>query len=157
MGCQISGGGGGGGGELLFVFLGSCCFLHLKILKLIPFFCMFSCRMARGQEETSTNQVGHRRGTTRETSSSSSLVAAMFVEELRSFCQVLADISLELSNGTAVSTVGGAYNAIYFTQEQFAAGIWWYEVLGSFGLPFDLNQSLTFLGLSQLDGAHSFF
>ena len=29
----------------------------------------------------------------------------------------------------------------------------WYETLGSPGLPFDLNQSLTFLGLLQLDGA----
>ena len=32
----------------------------------------------------------------------------------------------------------------------------WYEVSGSLGLPFDLNQSLTFQGLSQLDGACSF-
>ena len=29
----------------------------------------------------------------------------------------------------------------------------WYETPGSPGLPFDLNQSLTFLGLFQLDGA----
>ena len=28
----------------------------------------------------------------------------------------------------------------------------WYETLGSSGLPFDLNQSLTFLGLFQLAG-----
>ena len=33
----------------------------------------------------------------------------------------------------------------------------WYETSGSFGLQFDLNQSLTFLGLSQLDGARFFF
>ena len=32
----------------------------------------------------------------------------------------------------------------------------WYAILGSLGLPFDLNQSLKFLGLSQLDGACSF-
>ena len=32
----------------------------------------------------------------------------------------------------------------------------WYETPGSLGLPFDLNQSLTFLGLSHLDGACSF-
>ena len=31
-----------------------------------------------------------------------------------------------------------------------------YETLGFLGLPFDLNQSLMFLGLSQLDGARSF-
>ena len=32
----------------------------------------------------------------------------------------------------------------------------WYETLGSLGPPFDLNQSLTFSGLSHLDGACSF-
>ena len=32
----------------------------------------------------------------------------------------------------------------------------WYEMPSSLGLPFDLNQSLTFPGLSQLDGAYSF-
>ena len=32
----------------------------------------------------------------------------------------------------------------------------WYETLGSLGLPFDLNQSLTFPSLSQLNGACSF-
>ena len=38
----------------------------------------------------------------------SNLVAAMSIEELRSFCQVPADISMELLERTAVSTVGGA-------------------------------------------------
>ena len=33
----------------------------------------------------------------------------------------------------------------------------WYETSGSPGLPFDLNQSLSFPGLSQLDGARFFF
>ena len=32
----------------------------------------------------------------------------------------------------------------------------WYETLGSLGIPFDMNQSLSFLGLSQLVGACSF-
>ena len=32
----------------------------------------------------------------------------------------------------------------------------WYETLGSLGLPFDLNQSLSFPSLSRLDGACSF-
>ena len=31
----------------------------------------------------------------------------------------------------------------------------WYETLGSPGLPFDLNQSLSFPGLFQLSGAHT--
>ena len=33
----------------------------------------------------------------------------------------------------------------------------WYETSSSSSLPFDLNQSLSFLGLSQLDGALFFF
>ena len=40
--------------------------------------------MARGQEETSTNQVGRRRASPWESSIVSSLVVAMSVEELRS-------------------------------------------------------------------------
>ena len=32
----------------------------------------------------------------------------------------------------------------------------WYEMPGFLWLPFDLNQSLTFLGLPQLDGVCSF-
>ena len=63
--------------------------------------------MTRGQEETSTNQAGCRRGTPQESPIESNLVAAMSVEELRIFCQVPADVSLELSDGAVVSTVGG--------------------------------------------------
>ena len=79
--------------------------------------------MVRGQEETSTSQAWRKRGTPWESPTISSLVAAMSIEELRSFCQVSADISLELSDGATVSIVGGADNAIYFTQERFAAGL----------------------------------
>ena len=73
--------------------------------------------MARGQEETSTSQVGRRRGPNRELSSASSLVSYMSMEELRSFYQVLDGISLELSDGPAVSTVGEADRVFYFTRE----------------------------------------
>ena len=55
-------------------------------------------------------------------STASSLVAAMSVEELRSFFQVLIDFSMELSDGVVVSTVGGANNVVYFTWEKFDAG-----------------------------------
>ena len=51
------------GGGITFVFLGSCHFLLLKILKLTFLFCLFACRIVRGQEETSTSQAGRRRGT----------------------------------------------------------------------------------------------
>ena len=78
--------------------------------------------MARGQEETFTSQARRKRGTPRESPTESSLVAAMSVKELRSFCQVPVDISLELSDEAAISTVGGADNTIYFTLEQFVAG-----------------------------------
>ena len=79
--------------------------------------------MARGQEETSTSYIGRRRGPSRESPTASSLVASMFMEELRSFCQVPDDISIELSDKSAFSTIGEADNTVYFTQEQFAAGL----------------------------------
>ena len=102
------------------VFQGSYHLHCLKILGLIRFFYLFSCRMPRGQEETSTSQAKRKRGTTWETVTASNLVAAMFVKELRSFSQVPADISMEFPNGVGAPTIGGAYNAIYFTREQFA-------------------------------------
>ena len=78
--------------------------------------------MARGQEETSTSQAGRKRGTPWESSIASNLVAAMSVEEFRSFCQVPVDISLELSDGAVVSIVRDRY-AVYLTRVQFGAGI----------------------------------
>ena len=75
----------------------------------------------RGQEETSTSQVRRRKGSNRESPTTSSLVASMFVEELRSFCRVPDDISLEFSDGPTFSTVGQADNVVYFTREQCAA------------------------------------
>ena len=50
--------------------------------------------MTRGQEETSTSQVGRRKGSSQESPTMSSLVASMSMEELRSFCRVLDGISL---------------------------------------------------------------
>ena len=47
----------------------------------------------------------------------------MSMEELRSFCRVSDNISLELSDGTTSSIVGQADNAVYFTREQFLAGL----------------------------------
>ena len=77
--------------------------------------------MARGQEETSTSQVGRRRGPSQEPLTVSSLVASMSVEELRSFYRVPDGISLEFSDIRAFLTVGEADNAVYFTREQFVA------------------------------------
>ena len=82
---------------------------------------LFACRMMICQERTSTSQVGHRKGSIRELPTVNSLVASMSMEELRSFCQVLDGISLELSDGPAGSTIGEADNIVYFNREQFAA------------------------------------
>ena len=66
--------------------------------------------MSRGKEETSTSQVRRKRGSSQESPTASSLVASMYVKELRSFCRVPDSISLELLNGPAFSTVGQANN-----------------------------------------------
>ena len=79
--------------------------------------------MARGYEEVSSSQVMSRRVTPLETPIASSLVTAMSVEELRLYCQVPVEISLEMSDGLATSIVREADNAIYFTWEQFTAGL----------------------------------
>ena len=46
----------------------------------------------------------------------------MSMEELRFFFQIPDIISLEFLDGPAVSTVGEADSAIYFTREQFIIG-----------------------------------
>ena len=84
---------------------------------------LFTCRMMRGQEETSTSQVRRRKGSSRELPTASNLVSSMSIEELRSFSRVPDSTSLELSNGSACSTVGQADNVVFFTQEQFVVGL----------------------------------
>ena len=98
-----------------FVFLGFCRPRCLMGLKLIPILCLFAYRMARGHEETSTNQAGRKRGTSRETPTVSNLVATMSIDELRSFSQVPADIKLEVADGTVALPIGRTDNATYFT------------------------------------------
>ena len=53
----------------------------------------------------------------------SSLVDAMTVENLRSFRQVPAAIKLGVLDSTTTSIMGVTDNAVYFTREQFAAGL----------------------------------
>ena len=50
-------------------------------------------------------------------------MASMSIEELRSFCRVPDSTSLEFSDGPTFSTVRQADNAVYFTLEQFTAGL----------------------------------
>ena len=73
--------------------------------------------------EVSGIQAGQKRGAVQASTSMSSRVSGMLEDELRSFCRVPDDIRLELSDGPAVPTVHEAENAIYFTKEQFAAGL----------------------------------
>ena len=73
--------------------------------------------MAGGREETSTSQAGRKRGIPWEMPTTSSLVATMSVEDLRSFNQVPVGISLVLSDDAAVPTAEGADNVVYFTRE----------------------------------------
>ena len=93
-----------------------------------PFFYLFffflsACRMARGQEETSTSQTGCRGGPTRGMPSTSSIISSLSMEELRAYCEIPDDIDVMLSDGLARNTVGEEYNAVYFTREQLAAGL----------------------------------
>ena len=73
--------------------------------------------MARGQEETSTSQVGRRKGPGRDTPSMSNIIFSLSMEELRSYCHILDNINFELSDGPAESTVGKEDDAVYFTRE----------------------------------------
>ena len=79
-----------------------------------------ACSMTRGQEETSTNHVGCRRGPGRDTPSASSIISYLSMEELRSYCHIPDNIDIELPDGLAESTIDKEDNAVYFTMEQLA-------------------------------------
>ena len=74
--------------------------------------------MARGQEETSTSQAGHRRGLGQDTPSASSIISSLSQEEFRSYCQIPYNIDIELPDYLAKFTIGKEDAAIYFTREQ---------------------------------------
>ena len=74
-----------------------------------------ACSIARGQEETPTNQVGRRRGPNRESPSTSSIISSLSMDEVRSYCQIPEDIGFELSEGPIESIMGDNYNAVFFT------------------------------------------
>ena len=79
--------------------------------------------MDRAQEETSTSQTGSKRGPTRGTPSTSSIITSLSMEELRTYCVIPDDIDIVLSKGLAENTVGKEYNAVYYAREQLAARI----------------------------------
>ena len=74
-----------------------------------------TCSMARGQEETSTSQAGHRKGLGQDTPSASNIISSLSMEDLRSYCQIPDNIDIELPDGPVESTVGKEDDAIYFT------------------------------------------
>ena len=71
--------------------------------------------MARGQEETSTIKAGRKRGPTRGTPSTSSIISSLSMEELRAYYEIPDDIDVTLSDGPTENTVGEEYNAVFFT------------------------------------------
>ena len=76
-----------------------------------------ACSMARCQEETSTSQVGRRRGPGRDTPSTRSIISSLSMEELRSYCYIPDNIDFELSDGPAESNIGKEDGVVYFTRE----------------------------------------
>ena len=82
-----------------------------------------TCSMARGQEETSTSQVGRRRGPSRGTPFANNLISSLSMEELRSYCQIPNNNDFELSDGPAKSIIDKEDSVVYFTQEQLATGL----------------------------------
>ena len=82
-----------------------------------------ACRMARGQGVTSSSQVGRRRGPTRETPSTSSIISSLMMEELRAYCDVPDNINLTLMGEPDESTMGGEHNSVFFTREHLTAGL----------------------------------
>ena len=79
--------------------------------------------MTRGHKEASTSQAGCKRGTPQETPIISSLFTATSIEDMRSFRQVPAAIRLETSDDAATLTMRAVDNVVYFTREQFVAGL----------------------------------
>ena len=78
---------------------------------------LFACSMARGQEETSTSQVGSRRGPSQDTPASS-IISSLSMKELRSYCHIPDNINLELSDGPTDSTIDKEEDIVYFNREQ---------------------------------------
>ena len=94
--------------------------MALGLLQFSFFFFLSTCRMARGQEETSTSQAGRKRGPTRGTPSTSSIISFLSMEELRAYCEIPDYIDVMLSDGPSRNTIGGEDNAVFFTREQLA-------------------------------------
>ena len=76
--------------------------------------------MERGEEETSTSQVGCIQGPARKARSTSHIISSLTMEELRTYCKIPDNIDLKLMDKMDESTLGGEHNAVFFTREQLA-------------------------------------
>ena len=83
-----------------------------------------ACRMARGQEATSTSQAGRKRKPTRGTPSASSIISSLTMEEVRAYCDVHDNIDLKLMEEPDESTLGGEHNVVFFTRGHLVAGLY---------------------------------
>ena len=98
-------------------------YYDMKLASLSFVILMFSAySMVKGEEETSANQAGRRRGPGWDTPFASSIISSFSMEELRSYCQIPDNIDIELPDGLAESTAGKEDDAIYFTREQLVVG-----------------------------------
>ena len=79
--------------------------------------------MVRGQEVTSSSQVGRRRGPTGGTPSASSVISSLMMEELRAYCDVPDNIDLTLMEEPDESNMGGEHNFVFFTREYLTVGV----------------------------------
>ena len=100
-------------------------YLGLGMIFVFVFFFPFlsTCRLVESQEEISTSQLGRKRGPTRGMPSISSIISSLSMEELGAYCHIPDDIVVVLLEGPAENNVDEEYNAVFFTQEQLAAGL----------------------------------
>ena len=114
------------------------------IFIFLPPLLLSACSMTRGQEETSTSQVGRRWGPSRESPSASSIISFLSIDEVRSYCQIPEDINFDLLDGPDEPTVGEEHNAMFFTREHLAVGLR-FPVSSLVKQFFSLHQSATCL------------
>ena len=80
--------------------------------------------MTRGEEETYTSHAGRKRGPAHGMRSASSIVSSLIMEKSRTCYEIPDNIDLKLMEKPDESTLGGEHNAVFFTREQLAAGLW---------------------------------
>ena len=96
---------------------------HGTYSPFLSLFVLSACSMARGQEETSTNQARRKRGPSLDMPSVSSLISSLSMEKLSSYSRIPNNIDFELSSGSTESTIDEEDSVVYFTREQLTAGV----------------------------------